>query len=102
LSLAHKAPNAPLAAEAVIRGWVAAAGPAYVEARFDRAYPRLVALASAEGFEEIPGREVVRKWWQAGYARWCRARKRAAEPRQVAAVTVACAPTAVSLVNGVA
>lgn len=78
LGRAHKAPNAPLAAEAVIRGWLGSVGPAYVEARFDRAYPRLVKTAAADGFEEIPSREEVRQWWQAGYARWCRDRKRAA------------------------
>lgn len=80
LGRAHDAPNAPLAAAAVIRGWLGAVGPAYAEARFDRAYPRLVKAAAAEGFEEVPPRETVRQWWQAAYARWCRDRKRAAGP----------------------
>jgi hypothetical protein len=75
LDEAHDAPNSPVAAVLTIKGWVNDKGPCFKYTDPDRAWDRIALSAQALAFDEIPGRQKVKDWWQRAYARWCRLRQ---------------------------
>jgi hypothetical protein len=75
LDEAHDAPNSPVAAVLTIKGWVSGKGPCFKYTDPDQAWDRIAATARSLAFDEIPGRQKVKDWWQRAYARWCRLRQ---------------------------
>ena len=74
LARLHAEPEAPLRAGAVIQGWIGQQGPCYRWSDRAVACRRVVNLAAAEAFDEVPGIADLRGQWQRAHARWCRLR----------------------------
>ncbi len=70
LWLAHDAPDAPLRAIEVIKGWVAAKGPCYKDVDHEETYGRIQAIAHERAFDEILSQPDLKESWQRAYARW--------------------------------
>jgi hypothetical protein len=83
LEKAQREPNSPLVADEVLWGWLEAATPAYPHTPLSVAYPRLVEVMKAAGFDESPSMTDIGNWWQRGYARWGKDKQRALELNQV-------------------
>jgi len=75
LAKAQKAPNSPLVADSIVNSWLSQAGPAYRHTPLAPAITKLVEIARAKGFDELPSNEVIRRWWQRSHARWGKDKK---------------------------
>src|SRR5262249_59196071 len=69
LAHAQEEPDAPVLANAIIKGWVSQLGPAYGRTDRAEAYARLKALAAEQAFDEIPGPATIERFWQRAHAR---------------------------------
>lgn len=74
LALVHQHADAPLRANAIIKGWLAQAGPCYPWAGREQDCARIAAIARHHAFDEIPSVGDLSALWQRAYARWCRLR----------------------------
>ena len=68
----HAEGDAPLRAAAVIPGWIGQRGPCYRWSDRAAACRRVVAIAAAQAFEEVPGEAQLEGFWQRAHARYCR------------------------------
>jgi hypothetical protein len=74
-ALAHTKGDAPLRAVHTIKQWINQRGPCYQWSDRAQACQRVIALARAQAFEEIPGPQELLGYWQRSYARWGKLRK---------------------------
>ncbi|MFO0822842.1 MAG: reverse transcriptase domain-containing protein [Gemmataceae bacterium] len=70
LTLAHEEPDAPVRAEAIIKGWVSQMGPCFPFIDIEAACLQIREIAADLAFDEIPGPDELREWWQHAYSRW--------------------------------
>lgn len=76
LEEAHEAVNPPRTAQAVIRGWMAANGPALGDEVRDVVFSNSLRMAIQIGFREIASREELMKWMDHAYQGWLSYRER--------------------------
>ncbi len=70
LTLAHEEPDAPVRAEAIIKGWVSQMGPCFPFIDTGAACRQIREIAAELAFDEIPEPDEIREWWQHAYSRW--------------------------------
>ena len=73
---AHGRPDSPVAAVLSLMGWLGDKGPCFPHTNISQAYRRIKRLAGVQEFDEILDQHEVVSFWQKGYARWCKLRKR--------------------------
>jgi len=66
---AHEAANPPVAAQAVLVGWVNAMGPSFDRSRAGETVSQVLSHARTLGFKEFP-LETVLTAWSSAYGRW--------------------------------
>jgi len=82
LARAHEGPDAPLRADATVRGWLSQAGPCRPHVDLDEACSRVRSIAEGLAFDETPGKAELKRLWQKAHARWRKVRKRATQANQ--------------------
>jgi hypothetical protein len=75
LALAHSKSDAPVRAILTVKQWLNQRGPCYTSSDRERVCRRIIELARAQAFEEVPGRQELRQHWQRAYARWRKLRR---------------------------
>lgn len=83
LALAHTKSDAPVRAIRTLLQWINQRGPCYAWSDRDQVCERIIELARAQAFEEVPGPGELQERWQRAHARWRKLRKavHAAESR---------------------
>jgi hypothetical protein len=75
LALAHTKSDAPVRAIHTLKQWLNPRGPCYTSSDRDRVCLRMIELARAQAFEEVPSPQQLRQHWQRAYARWRKLRR---------------------------
>ena len=66
----HEKPNAPVRANAMIKGWLNQMGPCYDFSDKKEVLLQLRTIAADEGFDELPRDKKMMKWWRTPKTLW--------------------------------
>lgn len=70
LGLAHTKHDAPLRADRTLRAWLDQRGPCYRPSDSPKVCQRMIAMARAYAFEEVPSPTELDKRWQLAHEKW--------------------------------